>query len=82
MVIIKKLQLLALTVQVLKPEGLSTFGRSENMNYIYQSIKFLTPDIGDQFIPAKSSLSHWFSSWKSICRELIYSHFQDILLCQ
>ena len=37
-----------------KPEGLTTFGRADELNYIYLSIKFLTLIFSGQFIPAKS----------------------------
>jgi hypothetical protein len=42
-----------------KPEGLTTFGRADELNYIYLNIKFLTLIFSGQFIPAKSGLSHW-----------------------
>jgi hypothetical protein len=33
---------------VQKPEGLTTFGRSDGFNYFCLSIKFLTPNVGGQ----------------------------------
>jgi len=37
----------------------TTFGLSIDINYIYLSIKFLTPAFGGQFAPAKSGQGHW-----------------------
>jgi hypothetical protein len=46
-----------------KPDGLTTFGRSDGYNYIYLSIKFLTPVFGGQFALAKSGHGHWLFQW-------------------
>jgi hypothetical protein len=35
-----------------KPEGLTAFGRADELNNIYISIKFLTLIFSGQFIPA------------------------------
>jgi len=39
-----------------RQEGMTTFGWSDDVTYIYLSIKFLTPALGGQFLPVKSSL--------------------------
>jgi len=42
-----------------KPESLTTFGRSEGTYSIKLNIKFLTPDCGGQFTPARYGQGHW-----------------------
>jgi hypothetical protein len=43
-----------------KPDGLTTFGRSDCLNYIYLYIKVLTPANYYQYFPAHGGKGHWF----------------------
>jgi hypothetical protein len=49
-----------------KPDYLTTFDRSHDINYIYLNIIFLTPAFNGQIIPANKDQTHWLYQYTLI----------------